>query len=66
MGEVKKPAMNNIKRFSDHRDKDEIRQNVKAPIWKGPNSDLTLDGSIKVPMLIAEGIRYLAKRRKHE
>jgi hypothetical protein len=33
-GSVKKLAMSNIKRFSHHRGKDEIKQNVKSQSWK--------------------------------
>jgi hypothetical protein len=43
IGSVKKPAMNNIKRFSYHRGKDEISQNGEAQFWNGLKSKFAHD-----------------------
>jgi hypothetical protein len=53
---VKKPAIKNIKRFSHHRGKDEIRPNTEAQFWNGLTSEFVLDVAITVLELISEGI----------
>jgi hypothetical protein len=55
---VKKLAINNIKRFSHHRGKDEIRQNAEAQFWNGLVSEFVHDVIIKVLELISVGIRH--------
>jgi hypothetical protein len=63
MGSVKKPAMSNIKRFSHHRGKDEIRQNAEAHFWNGLSSEFADCVVIKVLELISVGIRHLRRKK---
>jgi hypothetical protein len=63
LGSMKMLAMNNIKRFSHHRGKDEIRQNAEARFWNGLVSEFAQDVAIKVLELISEGIRHLHRKR---
>jgi hypothetical protein len=53
---VKKLATNNIKRFSYHRGKDEVKQNAETQFWNGLISEFALGVAIKVLELISEGI----------
>jgi hypothetical protein len=64
MGYMKKPAMNNIKRFSHHREKDEIRQNTEARFWNGAISEFARGVAIKALELISERIRHLRRKKK--
>jgi hypothetical protein len=56
---LQKLAMNNIKRHSHHRGKDEISQNSKAQFWTGLILEFAHDIVIKVFELISEKIRHL-------
>jgi hypothetical protein len=54
-GSLKKPAMNNSKRFSHHRGEDEISQNAEAEFGQSV--------AIKASELISEGIWYLRRKK---
>jgi len=61
--DAQKTAINNIKRFSHHRGKDEIRQNAEAQFWNGLISEFAHGVAIKVLELISEGIWHLRRKK---
>jgi hypothetical protein len=63
LGSMKKLAMNNIKRFSRHRGKDEIRQDAKALVWNGLVSDFAHHIIMNVFELISKKIRHLRRKK---
>jgi hypothetical protein len=56
MRSVKKQTMNNIKRFSDHREKEEIRGNAETQFWNGLIFKFVHGVAIKGVQLISDGI----------
>jgi hypothetical protein len=63
MGSVKQPVMSNSKRFSHHREKDEIRQNAEAQCWSGVISEFAHAIAISVLELVSERIWHLRRRK---
>jgi hypothetical protein len=60
----KKSTMKNVKSFSHHRGKDEIRQNAEAQFWNGLISEFAHRVKINVLELISEAIRHLCRKKK--
>jgi hypothetical protein len=56
--------MNDIRRFSHPRAKDEIRQNPEAQFWNGVTSEFAHAVAIKILKLISEGIWHLRRKKQ--
>jgi hypothetical protein len=64
IGSLKQPAMSNIKRFSHHREKDEIRQNAEAQCWSGVISEFAHAVAISVLKLVSERIWDFRRKKQ--